>query len=53
MTSRSSLNEHCDGYPMLNGSVCIARKTMAKMNTLQTVAPIPAFVVSSTPCLRR
>jgi hypothetical protein len=26
-------------YPTLAGSVCIASKTMAKMSTLQAVAP--------------
>jgi hypothetical protein len=40
-------------YPMLTGSVCIASKTMAKMSTLQAVAPIPAFMASSMPWLRR
>ena len=38
---------------MLAGSACIASKTMAKMSTLQTVAPTPAFIASSMPRLRR
>ena len=38
---------------MLTGSMCIDSKTMAKMSTLQTVAPIPAFVALSMPRLRR
>ena len=38
---------------MLTGSACIASKTMAKMSTLQTVAPIPAFMAWSMPWLRR
>src|SRR5262249_38434804 len=40
-------------YPMLTGSVCIASNTRAAMNTLQTVAPIPAFKAGSIPWLRR
>jgi uncharacterized membrane protein YhfC len=38
---------------MLTGSVCIARKTSAKMSTLQMVAPIPAFIAGSMLWLRR
>jgi hypothetical protein len=37
---------------MLTGSVS-ASKSMAKMSTLKAVAPIPAFVASSMPWLRR
>jgi len=36
-----------EDYPILTGSVCIARKTSAKMSTLQIVAPIPAFMAVS------
>jgi hypothetical protein len=36
---------------MLTGSVYIASKTMAKMSTLQAVAPIPAFMALSMPWL--
>jgi len=32
---------------MLTGSVCIPSNTRAAMNTLQTVAPIPAFKAGS------
>jgi hypothetical protein len=38
---------------MLTGSVCIASKTMAKISTLQAVAPIPAFMAWSMLWLRR
>jgi uncharacterized membrane protein YhfC len=38
---------------MLTGSVCIARKTSAKMSKLQMVAPIPAFMAGSMLWLRR
>ena len=38
---------HFGCYPRLTGSVCIARKTRATMNTLQTVATIPAFMAGS------
>jgi hypothetical protein len=40
-------------FDALAGSMCIESKTMAKMTTLHTVAPIPAFVASSTLRLRR
>jgi hypothetical protein len=40
-------------YPPLSGSRCIATKTMVKSRTLQAVAPIPAFMASSMPWLRR
>src|SRR5262249_21380768 len=44
----------CGGdYPMLTGSVCIARKRSAKVSTLQIVAPIPAFMAVSKLELRR
>src|SRR5262249_57352076 len=38
---------------MLTGSVCIASNTRAAINTLQTVAPIPAFKAGSILWLRR
>ena len=38
---------------MLTGRACMASKTMAKMSTLQAVAPIPAFIAWSMPSLRR
>jgi hypothetical protein len=44
---------HFGCYPRLTGSVCIARKTRATMNTLQTVATIPAFMAGSMLWLRR
>jgi len=38
---------------MLSGTMRIASKTMAKMGTLQAVAPIPAFMAWSMLWLRR
>jgi hypothetical protein len=40
-------------YPMLTGSMCIARKTRATMSTLQAAAPIPAFIAGSMASLWR
>jgi hypothetical protein len=37
---------------MLTGSVCIVSNISATMNTLQTVAPIPAFKAGSILSLR-
>jgi hypothetical protein len=34
-------------HPTLTGIACIASNTRATMNTLQAVAPIPAFIARS------